>query len=118
MAEAADTRTEAPEEKEPSLPMSIDDPIAFAEVLIDHVELRKFYKERNVHCFGCGAAEAETFREGAEVHAGGPFGRFDPQKLVDELNELGKKHPYSKETHIELSLTRSLLEWIFPSKES
>ena len=42
----------------------------------------------------------------------------DAQKLVDDLNELGKKHPYSNGTRIELSLTRSLLSWLFPSKES
>ena len=104
-------------EREPSLPLKLTAPIALAEVLIDHEELRKFYKARGVHCFGCGAAEAETFAEGAEVHAGGPFGKFDAQKLVDELNELGKKHPYREETKIELTLTRQVVEWLFPSKE-
>lgn len=115
----ADSPTNPADEKErePSLPLRLTDPIALAEVLIDHEELRKFYKSRGVHCFGCGAAEAETFAEGAEVHAGGPFGRFDAQKLVDELNELGKKHPFREETKIELTLTRQVMEWLFPSKE-
>jgi hypothetical protein len=117
MSEAAPVEKTS-ENREPSLPLTLDDPIAFAEVLIDHMELRKFYKARGIHCFGCGAAESESFREGAEVHAGGPYGRFDAQKLVDELNELGKKHPYSKETHIELSLTRTLMGWLFPSNNT
>ncbi|MBP9892838.1 MAG: hypothetical protein KBG84_13125 [Planctomycetes bacterium] len=103
--------------KEPALPLKVTDPIAFAEILIDHEELRRFYKARGVHCFGCGAAEAETFADGAQVHAGGPFGTFDAQKLVDDLNELGRKHPYREETKIELTLTRQVMEWLFPSKE-
>ena len=118
MADAPITVKSPSEPREPALPLKVEDPISFAEALIDHVELRKFYKSRGVHCFGCGAAESETFAEGAQVHAGGPYGRFDAQKLVDDLNELGKKHPYSNVTRIELSLTRSLLSWLFPSKES
>jgi len=105
------------DERKPSLPLKLTDPIALAENLIDHEELRKFYKTRGVHCFGCGAAESETFAEGADVHAGGPFGKFDAQNLVDELNELGKKHPFREETKIELTLTRQIMEWLFPSKE-
>ncbi|MCC6150535.1 MAG: hypothetical protein IT461_09820 [Planctomycetes bacterium] len=115
----ADSSTQTPDdiERKPSLPLKLTDPIALAENLIDHEELRKFYKTHGVHCFGCGAAEAETFAEGAEVHAGGPFGKFDAQKLVDELNNLGKTHPYRDETKIELTLTRQIMEWLFPSKE-
>lgn len=117
MAELTPTAKDSEEPPQPKLPLKLTDPIALAEVLIDHEQLRKFYKARGIHCFGCGASEAETFAEGADVHAGGPYGAFDAQKLVDELNELGKKHPYSESTKIELTLTRRVMEWLFPSKE-
>ena len=107
-------KDDAPEvDEEPSLPLTVDSPIAWAEILIDNKALRAFYKERNVHCFDCCAAEEETFAEGAKVHEGGPYGTFDPQKLVDELNELAKKHPMDEKTHVNMTLFRRLVDRLF-----
>lgn len=98
---------------EPKLPLTVDSPIAWAELLIDHDALSAFYKERGVHCFDCCAAEAETFAEGAKVHEGGPYGGFDAQKLVDSLNELAKQHPFDEAKYVRLSLFRRAIDLLF-----
>lgn len=100
----------------PALPMKADSPIFWAEELIDHVELRKFYAERGIKCFACCAAEAETFEQGAKVHAGGPHGAFDPAKLVEELNALAKKHPFKPETAWKPGVIARVLDFLFPAK--
>ncbi|MCC6465185.1 MAG: hypothetical protein IT463_07605 [Planctomycetes bacterium] len=100
---------------EPKLPLTVDSPIAWAELLVDNDELQRFYKAKGVHCFFCCAAEAETFAQGARVHAGGPHGAFDAGKLVAELNELGRKHPFREETAYDPSLWARLLGWLFPA---
>lgn len=115
MIDSAAPRTHE-EAREPKLPLTVDDPIWYAELLIDHVELRKFYKARKIRCFGCAVGEVESFKEGCEVHGSGPFGGFDAAKLVAELNELGRKHPFSEKTAVELGLVRRLIEWAFPDK--
>lgn len=104
------------EAPEPTLPLTVDSPISWAEVFIDHVELRRFYEEKRVRCFACCAADAETFSEGARVHAGGPHGSFDPQKIVDGLNALAKTHPFRPETAFDPGILSRVLGWIFPSK--
>ncbi|MBE7492999.1 MAG: hypothetical protein HS108_14755 [Planctomycetes bacterium] len=101
---------------EPALPLTADSPIFWAEELIDHVELRRFYAERGIKCFACCAAEAETFAQGARVHAGGPFGAFDAAKLVEELNALARKHPFKPETAWNPGLFSRVLEFLFPAK--
>lgn len=98
---------------EPKLPLTVDSPIAWTEFLIDHKALRAFYAERNVHCFDCCAAEAESFAEGAKVHEGGPYGTFDAQKLVEELNALAKQHPFDPKTHVDQTLLRRILDKLF-----
>ncbi|MCB9932574.1 MAG: hypothetical protein H6841_04040 [Planctomycetes bacterium] len=99
--------------EEPKLPLTVDSPIAWAEFLIDHEALRAFYKDRNIHCFDCCAAEAETFAEGAKVHEGGPYGGFDAQKLVDGLNELAKQHPVKEADLQPRSLLRRVADLLF-----
>ncbi|MBX3473446.1 MAG: hypothetical protein KF754_03620 [Planctomycetes bacterium] len=98
----------------PSLPLKVDSPIFWAEELIDHVELRKFYTERGIRCFACCAAEAETFEQGSKVHSSGPHGSFDPAKLVEELNALAAKHPFKPETAYNPGLLARLMEFLFP----
>lgn len=100
----------------PRLPLTVDSPIFWAEELIDHQELRKFYREKGVRCFNCCAVEIETFAQGAKVHAGGPHGGFDAAKLVEDLNALAKKHPFSPATAWNPSLLARLLEFLFPAK--
>ena len=101
---------------EPKLPLTVDSPIFWAEILIDNVELRKFYDARKVKCWDCCAAEVETFAMGAKVHEGGPYGALEPQKLVDELNDLAKNHPFKEETRVDLTLTRRIVEFFFSGK--
>jgi hypothetical protein len=98
---------------DPKLPLTVDSPIAWAEFLIDHDALRAFYKERNIHCFDCCAAEAETFAEGAKVHEGGPYGGFDAQKIVDELNELAKQHPVKESDLQPRGLLKRAIDLLF-----
>jgi len=100
----------------PTLPLTVESPIAWAEFVIDHVELRKFYRERGVRCFDCCAAEIESIAKGAQVHAGGPHGAFDAAQLVADLNELAKKHPFSEATAYNPGLLARLLDFLFPSK--
>ncbi|MCA8914064.1 MAG: hypothetical protein KDB90_01530 [Planctomycetes bacterium] len=100
---------------EPKLPLTVDSPVVWAEFLIDHKALREFYKANNVMCFDCCAAEVETFAQGAKVHEGGPHGAFDPQKLVDGLNELAKKHPFDEKTYVPQTLMRRVVDLLFPS---
>jgi hypothetical protein len=101
---------------QPSLPMTVDSPIFWAEELIDHVELRAFYKAKGVKCFACCAAEIETFADGAKVHAGAPYGAFDAATLVDELNALAKRHPFSPKTAYNPGIFAKLLDLLFPGK--
>jgi hypothetical protein len=105
------------EPPEPSLPLTVDSPIFWAEELIDHKQLRAFYKQKGVRCFACCAAEIETFAEGAKVHAGGPHGAFDAAKLVDELNALAREHPFNPTTAYNPSLFAKALDLLFPNKE-
>lgn len=100
---------------EPSLPLKAGDPVWFAEALICHRALRRFYDEKGIRCFGCNAAEAETFEQGAKVHESGGLGGFDAKALVAELNELARKNPYREETEYDPSLLRKLINLIFPS---
>lgn len=110
--------TEPAEPPEPKLPLTVDSPIAWAELLVDNNELQRFYREKKVRCFFCCAAEAETFAQGAKVHAGGPHGAFEADKLVAELNELARKHPFREETAYNPSLWARLLGWLFPSDKA
>ncbi|MBX3459413.1 MAG: hypothetical protein KF696_05500 [Planctomycetes bacterium] len=104
-----------PEVGEPRLPLTVDSPIAWAEFLIDHAALREYYDKRNIKCFNCCAAEAETFAQGAKVHEGGPWGAFDAAKVVEDLNELAKQHPFDKSKYKPPSLWRSMVDLLFPS---
>jgi hypothetical protein len=108
----------AAEPAEPTLPLTVDSPIAWAEFLIDHAALRAYYDRQGIHCFNCCAAEAETFASGAKVHAGGPYGAFEPQKVVDELNALAKEHPFNPATYKRRTLMTRVLDILFPSQSS
>ena len=98
---------------EPKLPLTKDSPIAWAEFLIDNEKLKEYYTSKGIHCMDCCAAEAETFAEGAKVHEGGPFGGFDAEKVVEELNELGKEHPFDPKKHVPKSFVRKLVDMFF-----
>lgn len=105
------------EPPQPTLPLTVESPIAWAEEFIDHEELRRYYKQKGIKCFACCAAEAETFAAGAKVHAGGPHGAFDPTSVVEELNALAKKHPFRQETAYNPGLFARVLEFLFPGKD-
>lgn len=100
---------------EPKLPLTVDSPIFWAEVLIDHKALREYYTKHGIKCFDCCAAEKETFATGAKVHEGGPFGAFDPKKVVDDLNALAKEHPFDEATYVPQTLLRRMVDMLFPS---
>jgi hypothetical protein len=100
---------------EPGLPMTVESPIAWAEVLVDHEALKAYYGKHNIKCFMCCAAEAETFAVGAKVHEGGPYGGFNAEKVVEDLNELAKQHPFDASRVVRPSLLRTLVDWLFPS---
>jgi hypothetical protein len=100
---------------EPKLPLTVDSPIAWAEVLIDPKTLREYYDKQGIKCFDCCAAEKETFATGAKVHEGGPFGAFDPAKVVDDLNALAKDHPFDESTYEPRTLWRRVADLLFPS---
>jgi hypothetical protein len=97
--------------------LTLDSAIIQAEELIAHDELRAFYKERGVRCFGCLAAEKETFAQGANVHAGGPFGGFDAAQIVAGLNELVRAHPFDPAQAHRPTLLKRLVDLVFPSEE-
>ncbi|MCF6228220.1 MAG: hypothetical protein L3J82_06090 [Planctomycetes bacterium] len=103
------------EELTPELPLTVDSPIWFADALICNRALRAYYKEHNIKCFDCCAAD-ETWAEGAKVHEGGPCGAFEPKQVVKDLNELAKKHPYKEETAFDPRLLRRILDFMFPSE--
>ncbi|MHC4841769.1 MAG: hypothetical protein ACYTDT_12600 [Planctomycetota bacterium] len=110
--------TEHPdEEPKPELPLTVDSPIMFAEALIDNVELKAYYRQHDIQCFFCCAA-AESFAEGAKVHEGGASGAFDPEKVVNDLNELAKKHPYKEATAHDPRLFRRIIDFMFPSESA
>lgn len=100
------------EDLTPELPLTVDSPIWFPEMLVDNPTLKAYYAEHNIKCFGCCAA-AETFKEGAKVHEGGPSGAFNAEKVVADLNELANKHPYKEETADDLSLRKKIIDLIF-----
>jgi hypothetical protein len=100
---------------EPRLPLTVESPIAWAELLIDHKALREYYDKKGIKCFDCCAAEKETFAFGAKVHEGGPFGTFDAQKVVDDLNEIAKEHPFDPDTFVPRTLFRRVIDMLFPS---
>jgi hypothetical protein len=96
----------------PRLPLTVDSPIFWAENFIALDALKAYYKEHGIKCFGCCAAEAETFTQGAEVHKGGPHGGFDPEKVVEGLNRLAADHPRPKDDKPK-SLLRRLVDMLF-----
>ena len=107
--------TEPENSDEPHLPLTVESPIAWAELLIDHTALREYYDKQGIKCFDCCAAEKETFAFGAKVHEGGPFGTFDAQKVVDDLNEIAKQHPFDPEKFVPRTLLRRMIDMLFPS---
>jgi hypothetical protein len=100
---------------EPKLPLTVDSPIVWAELLIDHKALREYYNNKGIKCYDCCAAEKETFVFGAKVHEGGPFGTFDAQKVVDDLNEIAREHPFDPETYVPRTFFRRVVDLLFPS---
>jgi hypothetical protein len=113
MTEGSNKSEENDAPEEPHLPLTVDSPIYWAECLVDHDALRDFYKEHGVHCFDCCATEVETFAEGARVHEGGPYGGFDPEKIVEGLNEIAQKHPFDESTYVERTLFRRVVDMLF-----
>jgi len=108
--------TQPQEPPEPTLPLTVDSPIFWAEELIDHIELRKFYAQRGIKCFACCCVEVETFAQGAKVHAGGPYGAFDAAQVVQELNLLAKQHPFDAKTQYNPGLLARAMDFLFPSQ--
>jgi hypothetical protein len=105
----------ADDNSEPKLPLTVDSPIAWAEMFIDHKALRDYYDKHGIKCFDCCAAEKETFATGAKVHEGGPFGVFNPEKVVEDLNALAKQHPFDESTYAPQTLWRRVVDLLFPS---
>lgn len=102
---------------EPTLPMTVDSPIFWAEELVDREVLKAYYKEHGIRCLDCCAAEAETFAEGARVHEGGTFGTFDPEKVVADLNKLAEEHPMDAEKYRRKPLLERIVGLLFPSEK-
>ena len=123
MVDASSDKAADSDADEPKLPLTVDSPIFWAELLIDHDALQAFYRKRNIKCFLCCAAEKETFAQGAKVHEGGPHGAFDAAKVVDELNALAKDNPVKPEQLRAPTLAESVksvlarcVDLLFPSK--
>ncbi len=98
---------------EPKLPLKVDDPIHFAEQLVDFEALKAYYREKNIQCLLCDAALVETFAQGARVHGGGQWQAFDAQQVVNDLNDLAKAHPFRKESIPDTSLLGRLKAMLF-----
>lgn len=123
MVDASSDKAAEADADEPRLPLTVDSPIFWAELLIDHDALQAFYRKRNIKCFLCCAAEKETFAQGAKVHEGGPHGAFDAAKVVDELNALAKDNPVKPEqlraptlAETVKSMLARCVDLLFPSK--
>jgi len=101
------------EPEDPKLPLTVDSPIAWAEFLVDNEKLAEYYKANGIRCMDCCAAEAETFAQGAKVHEGGPYGGFDAAKVIEDLNALGKEHPFDPDKHVPKSLLRKIVDVFF-----
>ncbi len=80
--------------------------------------LRNYYRQQGIKCFECCAAGVETFAEGAKVHEGGPFGTFDPEKVVKDLNDLAEKHPLDESKYQKKTLWARIVDLLFPSETS
>ena len=52
------------------------------EVLKKHPEVIEVFIKTGFHCIGCAAAGFESLEEGAKAHG------IDPDKLIEELNEV------------------------------
>lgn len=118
----ADTAPESADD-EPKLPLTVDSPIFWAELLIDHAALQEYYRAHSIKCFLCCAAEKETFAQGAKVHEGGPHGAFDAATVVADLNALAKDNPVKPEQLRAPTLVESVksvlsrcVDLLFPSK--
>lgn len=109
-------KTEEPDE--PHLPLTVDSPIYWAECLIDLDALRAYYREEGIKCYYCCASGAETFAQGAKVHEGGPWGGFDAEKVVRDLNELAEKHPLDEAKYRPKGLLERLVGLVFSSEPS
>jgi hypothetical protein len=123
MGDALPDTPDASDADEPKLPLTVDSPIFWAELLIEHEALQAFYRKRNIKCFLCCAAEKETFAQGAKVHEGGPHGAFDAAKVVDELNALAADNPVKPEqlraptiAETVKSVLARCVDMLFPSK--
>jgi hypothetical protein len=99
--------------EKPKLPLEVDSPIVWAEELIDADVLKEYYAKHNIRCFLCDAALAETFAEGAKVHEGGPYGGFNAEKVVQDLNALAKDHPFDPAKAPKSGILKTLVDWMF-----
>jgi hypothetical protein len=105
---------DTPQDDTPKLPLTVDSPIFWAEELIENTALHAFYAEHGIRCFDCCAAFVETFKQGAEVHKGGPHGGFDPEKIVEGLNRLAADHPRPEDDGPKglIGLLKRLVRWL------
>ena len=72
-----------------SKPLDPSTLIVEAEILIDRTALKAYFKEANIRCLDCPAAEIETFEQGAKTH------HFDLKKHLAALNELAKSSAHN-----------------------
>ena len=59
--------------------------MTISEVVAKHPETIEVFLEYGMGCFGCGAAQFETVKQGAESHG------INVNKLIDALNKSAKK---------------------------
>ena len=56
--------------------------MSIIDIVQNHPESLEIFQKYGLGCIGCAAARFENLEAGAKVHG------FDPQAMVDEINEL------------------------------
>ena len=84
-------KTEKKKVKKKSKKLMITQGMTLSEVVSKHPETIEVFLEHGMGCFGCGIAQFETVKQGAEAHG------IDGKKLINALNKaVSKKKNYAK----------------------
>ncbi len=91
-----------------SKPLKAGSLVVEAENLISWEKLVAFYRSQGIQCFGCLAAEAETFAQGAQLHG------FELDHHLEELNRLALEYPLDdqEKSFSEQRLSARILNWL------